>query len=104
MAKKQTGNMPTTEMGMTGGPEMGMTGGMPTTKMGMTGEMPTTEKPVKKPEEFNLHKYAKKIAGEGVSEVGMKKGGKVKAYKSGGSVSSASKRADGCAIRGKTKA
>lgn len=34
---------------------------------------------------------------------GMKKGGKAKAYKSGGSVSSASKRADGCAVKGKTK-
>ena len=34
----------------------------------------------------------------------MKKGGKVKSYKAGGSVSSASKRADGCAIRGKTRA
>jgi hypothetical protein len=35
----------------------------------------------------------------------MKKGGKVASYKSGGSVkSSASKRADGCAIRGKTRA
>ena len=34
----------------------------------------------------------------------MKKGGKVKTYKAGGSVSSASKRADGCAIRGKTRA
>ena len=34
----------------------------------------------------------------------MKKGGKVKSYKSGGSVSSASKRADGCAVRGKTRA
>jgi len=41
----------------------------------------------------------------------MRKGGRVKAkakaktsYKSGGSVSSASKRADGCAIRGKTRA
>jgi hypothetical protein len=36
----------------------------------------------------------------------MKKGGRVKAkkaYKSGGKVSSASKRADGCAIKGKTK-
>ena len=33
----------------------------------------------------------------------MKKGGKVKTYKSGGSVSSASKRADGCAIKGKTR-
>ena len=34
----------------------------------------------------------------------MKKGGKVSSYKSGGSVSSASKRADGCAVRGKTRA
>ena len=33
----------------------------------------------------------------------MKSGGKAKAYKSGGSVSSASKRADGCAVKGKTK-
>ena len=40
---------------------------------------------------------------------GMKKGGSVKnktsskTYKSGGSVSSASKRADGCAVKGKTR-
>ncbi len=34
---------------------------------------------------------------------GMKKGGCVKKMKSGGSTSSASKRADGCAIKGKTK-
>jgi hypothetical protein len=33
----------------------------------------------------------------------MKKGGRVKAYKSGGSVSSASKRADGIATKGKTR-
>ena len=33
----------------------------------------------------------------------MKKGGMVKKMKSGGTVSSASKRADGCAVRGKTK-
>jgi hypothetical protein len=33
----------------------------------------------------------------------MKNGGKVKAYAKGGSVSSASKRADGCATKGKTK-
>jgi hypothetical protein len=33
----------------------------------------------------------------------MKRGGKVKAYAKGGSVSSASKRADGCATKGKTK-
>jgi hypothetical protein len=35
--------------------------------------------------------------------MGMKKGGKVKKMKSGGTVSSASKRADGVAIKGKTK-
>jgi hypothetical protein len=33
----------------------------------------------------------------------FKKGGMVKKMKSGGTVSSASKRADGCAVRGKTK-
>lgn len=33
----------------------------------------------------------------------MKKGGVVKKYKEGGMVSSVSKRADGCAVRGKTK-
>jgi hypothetical protein len=33
----------------------------------------------------------------------MKKGGKVKKLASGGKVSSASKRADGCATKGKTK-
>jgi hypothetical protein len=32
-----------------------------------------------------------------------KKGGKISSYKAGGSVSSASKRADGCAIKGKTR-
>jgi hypothetical protein len=36
-------------------------------------------------------------------KLGMKKGGAVKKMASGGKVSSASKRADGCAIRGKTK-
>jgi hypothetical protein len=34
----------------------------------------------------------------------FKKGGKIKKMASGGKVSSASKRADGCAIRGKTRA
>jgi len=32
-----------------------------------------------------------------------KKGGKISSYKSGGMVSSASKRADGCAVKGKTR-
>jgi len=36
-------------------------------------------------------------------KLGMKKGGSVKKMASGGKVSSASKRGDGCAIRGKTK-
>jgi hypothetical protein len=41
----------------------------------------------------------------GSGEFAMKKGGKVSSYKSGGSIkSSASKRADGCAVRGKTRA
>jgi archaeosine-15-forming tRNA-guanine transglycosylase len=34
---------------------------------------------------------------------GYKKGGKIKKMASGGKVSSASKRADGCATKGKTK-
>lgn len=35
--------------------------------------------------------------------LGLRKGGSVKKYKSGGKVSSASTRGDGCAVRGKTK-
>ena len=38
-----------------------------------------------------------------VSDMGMKRGGKVKKMASGGMTSSASKRADGCAVKGKTK-
>jgi hypothetical protein len=41
---------------------------------------------------------------KGYSDDDAKDMAKQKAYKSGGSVSSASKRADGCAIRGKTRA
>ena len=37
------------------------------------------------------------------AKLGMKKGGSVKKMASGGKVSSASRRGDGCAIRGKTK-
>jgi hypothetical protein len=44
-------------------------------------------------------------AAEAADAVEKKKGGSVSSYKAGGSVrSSASKRADGCAIRGKTRA
>ena len=42
-------------------------------------------------------------AGDQTMSPGLKKGGKVKNYAKGGSVSSASKRADGIAQRGKTK-
>ena len=37
------------------------------------------------------------------NKMGYKRGGGKVSYKSGGSVSSASKRADGCAIKGKTR-
>jgi hypothetical protein len=67
-------------------------GGMMATEKVQPGGMLATEKPAKKAEEFNLHKTVKKAADK---NEGMKKGGKVK---------SASSRADGCAIRGKTRA
>ena len=44
-----------------------------------------------------------KAAGDIRTAMGMKKGGCVKKMKSGGSVGSASKRADGIATKGKTK-
>jgi hypothetical protein len=44
------------------------------------------------------------LAGMGALRAsGMKKGGTVKKMAKGGSTSSASKRGDGCAIKGKTK-
>ena len=49
-------------------------------------------------------KEAANRAAEAADAVEKKKGGKISSYKSGGSVSSASKRADGCAVRGKTRA
>ena len=48
-------------------------------------------------------KEAKKFEREAASGRGIKKGGTVKKYAAGGSVSSASKRADGIATRGKTR-
>jgi hypothetical protein len=42
--------------------------------------------------------------GRPVPRLGMKKGGSVKKMSSGGKVKSASSRADGCAVRGKTRA
>ena len=51
-------------------------------------------------EKRNAAAYLRK----GYSDDDAKDMAKQKAYKSGGSVSSASKRADGCAIRGKTRA
>ena len=92
MAKKQTGAMPTIE-GMYVPekkydqmyvPEKGMY----VPEKGMY--VPEKSKAKPKAEEFDLYKTVKKSANEG----GMKKGGKV---------SSASARADGCAVKGKTK-
>jgi hypothetical protein len=51
-------------------------------------------------EKRNAAAYLRK----GYMDEDVKDMAKQKAYKSGGSVSSASKRADGCAIRGKTRA
>lgn len=50
--------------------------------------------------EFSAMEMAQNLMSPGYNK---KKGGMVKKYKSGGSVSSASKRADGCATKGKTK-
>ena len=49
-----------------------------------------------------LDNIKKSMSGPNVPGEYKKKGGAVK-YKKGGSVSSASKRADGCAVKGKTK-
>ena len=52
----------------------------------------------------NQQKTAMMRAAREAREVdGMRSGGRVKKYASGGSVSSASKRADGCATKGKTR-
>ena len=48
-------------------------------------------------------KEAANRAAEAADAVKKKSGGKISSYKAGGSVSSASKRADGCAVKGKTK-
>jgi hypothetical protein len=61
-------------------------------KLGMQGSSDT--------EKRNAAAYLRK----GYSDDDAKDMAKQKAYKSGGSVKSASKRADGCAIRGKTRA
>jgi predicted ATP-grasp superfamily ATP-dependent carboligase len=82
MSKKQIGAMPTIE---------GMYVPEKKAKKFEEQGMYVPEKKAMESEEFNLYKTVKKAAGDG----GMKKGGKV---------SSASKRADGCAIRGKTRA
>ena len=55
----------------------------------------------------DLDAYASKKLGmdeRGARKAGMRQGLKDEGYKKGGSVKSASARADGCAIRGKTKA
>jgi len=52
----------------------------------------------------NQQKTAMMRAAREAREVdGMRSGGRVKKYSGGGSTSSASKRADGCATKGKTR-
>jgi len=122
MAKKQTGGMPTMDQ-MYVPEEKYDQMYVPEEKYDQMyvpeekyDQMYVPEKAKTKPtEEFNLYKTVKKAADK---EEGMKKGGKVKSptmtfqtYTKTGkpagmktvSVSSASKRADGCAIKGKTK-
>jgi hypothetical protein len=69
------------------------------------GEMAESKKMVKKEVDFMKAKGAPKsmVKHEQAEMMGMKKGGKAKCMATGGSVSSASKRADGVAVKGKTK-
>lgn len=55
-----------------------------------------------KEEEASSREYGREV-GPQHKDKGYKKGNSVKKYKQGGTVSSASKRADGVAIKGKTK-
>jgi hypothetical protein len=56
-----------------------------------------------KDEEEERRAQEQAAAEQAAAEGGMKKGGKVKKMAKGGSVGSASKRADGIAIKGKTR-
>jgi hypothetical protein len=53
--------------------------------------------------ESERRNWVRNAAREAREVDGMRSGGRVKKYASGGSVSSASKRADGCAVKGKTR-
>ena len=95
MAKKEMGQMyvPDEQPGGLGYVTDEQPGGLGyvTEEKGMYVPEKTRLAPKKSAEEFNLYKTVKKAA----EKEGMKKGG---------SVSSASKRADGCCVRGKTRA
>jgi hypothetical protein len=85
-------------------PGVGMVKGM--IRKGLTGLMKPRMKTYS-PAEFEamtpkLGRESLKLGRENL-KLGMKKGGAVKKMASGGKVSSASSRADGCAVRGKTK-
>jgi hypothetical protein len=78
--------------------------------LGVTESAPVKKKPVKMPElkskdtgdKMEVEIKSEKIKGYENAKP-MKKGGAVKKMAKGGSVGSASKRADGCATKGKTK-
>ena len=78
-------------------PGVGMVKGM--IRKGLTGLMKPRMKTYTASE---FETMTPKIGRESL-KLGMKKGGSVKKMASGGKVSSASKRADGCAIKGKTR-
>ena len=64
-------------------------------------DMGKVNKEAKSAREFTATEMAQNLMSPGYNK---KKGGMIKKMAKGGSVSSASKRADGCAIRGKTRA
>jgi hypothetical protein len=78
-------------------PGVGMVKGM--IKKGLTGLMKKRLKTYS-PSEYEA--MTPKLGRESL-KLGMKRGGSVKKMASGGKVSSASKRADGCAVKGKTR-
>ena len=79
---------------------VGMNGPMPTPSMGM---QPNTQNTLMPMQQGTNQGMNKPMPTPSANKMGMfKKGGSVKAYASGGSVS-ASRRGDGCAQRGKTR-
>jgi hypothetical protein len=67
----------------------------------MEGQLTKAERNVKRDED--VKRLKEKYDSKGPSGSGKESLSKERSYKKGGSVSSASKRADGCCVKGKTK-